>query len=131
MKRTWKENKNWKTTRSQETSIDEEHLGDKQTREEIVHKILAKQTNKPVPVVRRVDNALHRINLYPVDSAVSFVNTIRWIALSALYTTGPRINREGARFLRNRQENYGGNSAWDSCVTDKRTTEETLREILA
>lgn len=75
MKRTWKENKNWKTARSQETSIDEEHLGDKQTREEIVHKILAKQTNKPVPVVRRVDNALHRINLYPVDSAVSFVNT--------------------------------------------------------
>ena len=75
MKRTWKENKNWKTARSQETSIDEEHLGDKQTREEIVRKILAKQTNKPVPVVRRVDNALHRINLYPVDSAVSFVST--------------------------------------------------------
>ena len=26
-------------------------------------------------VVRRVDNAIHRINHYPVDSIVSFVNT--------------------------------------------------------
>ena len=27
------------------------------------------------PVVRKVDNAIHRINHYPVDSAVCFVNT--------------------------------------------------------
>ena len=27
------------------------------------------------PVVRRVDNALHQINHYPVDSIVCFVNT--------------------------------------------------------
>ena len=26
-------------------------------------------------VVRKVDNAIHRINHYPVDSAVCFVNT--------------------------------------------------------
>ena len=27
------------------------------------------------PVVQRVDNAIHRINHYPVDSVVCFVNT--------------------------------------------------------
>ena len=27
------------------------------------------------PVVQRVDNAIHRINRYPVDSVVCFVNT--------------------------------------------------------
>ena len=35
------------------------------------------------------------------------------------------------RFLRNRQANYRRNIARDSCVTDKKTTEETVREILA
>ena len=28
-----------------------------------------------VPVVRKVDNAIHRINHYPGDSVVCFVNT--------------------------------------------------------
>ena len=28
-----------------------------------------------VPVVRKVDNAIHRINHYPVDSVVCFANT--------------------------------------------------------
>ena len=28
-----------------------------------------------VPVVRKVDNVIHRINHYPVDSVVCFVNT--------------------------------------------------------
>ena len=28
-----------------------------------------------VPVVRKVDDAIHRINHYPVDSVVCFVNT--------------------------------------------------------
>ena len=28
-----------------------------------------------LPVVQRVDNAIHRINHYPVDSVVCFVNT--------------------------------------------------------
>ena len=27
------------------------------------------------PVVRKVDNAIHRINHYPVDGVVCFVNT--------------------------------------------------------
>ena len=84
-----------------------------------MHKILAKQTNKPVPVVRRVNNALHRINLYPVDSAVVLLTLVRWIALSALYTTGPLKTKEQTVRVR------------DSCVTDKKTTAETVREILA
>ena len=29
------------------------------------------------PVVQRLDNAIHRINRYPVDSMVCFVNTYR------------------------------------------------------
>ena len=35
------------------------------------------QCNVPgqAPVVRRVDNAIHRINHYPADSVVCFVNT--------------------------------------------------------
>ena len=33
------------------------------------------QPANQAPVVRRVDNAIHRINRYPVDSAVSFVDT--------------------------------------------------------
>ena len=44
------------------------------------------------PVVRRMDNAIHRINHYQVDSVVCFLNTypldterlIRWIVLSTL-----------------------------------------------
>ena len=41
-------------------------------------------------VVQRLDNAIHQINHYPVDSVVCFVNTyqldsdfIRWIAVSS------------------------------------------------
>ena len=43
------------------------------------------------PAVQKVDNAIHRINLYPVDSAIGFAHTypldsefIRWIELSIL-----------------------------------------------
>ena len=35
----------------------------------------ATQTYDQAPVVRRVDNAIHRINHYPVDSVVCFPNT--------------------------------------------------------
>ena len=33
------------------------------------------QYNSQAPVVQRVDNAIHRINHYPVDSVVGFANT--------------------------------------------------------
>ena len=36
---------------------------------------LSSKTETPARVVRKVDNAIHRINLYPVDSVVCFVNT--------------------------------------------------------
>ena len=32
-------------------------------------------TKREIPVVRKVDNAIYRINLYSVDSAVCFTNT--------------------------------------------------------
>ena len=47
------------------------------------------------PVVRRSDNAIHWINLYPVDNALRFAilspgyRLISWRALSTLYTTRP------------------------------------------
>ena len=48
-----------------------------------------------VTCVMRYINAIHRINHYPADSVVCFVNTypldkrfIRWIALSSLWATG-------------------------------------------
>ena len=45
--------------------------------------------NYQASVVQRLDSAIHRINLYPVDSAIGFPNTwfIRWIALSNVLTT--------------------------------------------
>ena len=37
--------------------------------------ILRKPNMILAPVVQRLDNAIHRINHYPADSVVSFVNT--------------------------------------------------------
>ena len=34
-----------------------------------------KKVIRPAPVVQRLDNAIHRINHYPADSVVCFVNT--------------------------------------------------------
>ena len=31
--------------------------------------------NQQAPVVRKVDNSIHWINLYPVDNAIDFPNT--------------------------------------------------------
>ena len=59
------------------------------------------------PVVQKVDNTIHRINLYPLNSAIGFPNTYPldsdlsvylsvfsttgawWMALSNVWTTGP------------------------------------------
>ena len=35
----------------------------------------ARNPNLQVPVVRKVDNAIHRINHYPVESAIGFPDT--------------------------------------------------------
>ena len=44
-----------------------------------------KKFKEQVPVFQKADNAIHRINHYPVDSVVFFSSTlIRWIALSSL-----------------------------------------------
>ena len=33
------------------------------------------------PVVRKVDNAIHQINLYPVNNAIGCLKRIRWIVI--------------------------------------------------
>ena len=50
------------------------------------------------PVVGKVDNVIHWINLYPVNNAVSFTNStypldndiFRWKALSSVWATGAK-----------------------------------------
>ena len=37
--------------------------------------IYEKLTNDQAPIVQRLDNAIHWINHYPMDSAACFVNT--------------------------------------------------------
>ena len=52
----------------------------------------------PAPAVQKVNSAIHRINLYPQDSAIFFPNTypldsysmIRWRALSNFWAAGAR-----------------------------------------
>ena len=49
-----------------------------QTARSGVHVPVARSLNNTIhlaPVVRKVDNAIHRINYYPADSVVCFVNT--------------------------------------------------------
>ena len=42
----------------------------------------AHNPNLQVPVVLKVDNAIHRINQYPVDSAIGFPDSlIRWMVI--------------------------------------------------
>ena len=36
------------------------------------------------PVVRRLDNTIHRININPVDNAENFVNTFHWMVIYLL-----------------------------------------------
>ena len=43
------------------------------------------------PVVRMVDNAIHWINLYPLDSAIGLPNTYRWIVICLVDHEGTQI----------------------------------------
>ena len=51
--------------------------------------VLLTSTSHLATVVRNVDIAIHRINLFPVGNAISFPK-IRWIALSKVWTAGNR-----------------------------------------
>ena len=44
------------------------------TKENLIHVIHNKTKRQQAPVVQKVDNVIHRINLYPVDSAIGFSN---------------------------------------------------------
>ena len=42
----------------------------------IMHKLRAKFAEVQAPViVQKMNNAIHRINIYPLDSAIGFLNT--------------------------------------------------------
>ena len=59
----------------------------------IIHVLLA-------PVVQKVDNAIHRINHYPVDSAIGFPNTYLWDSDLSVGQRYPTFEQLGlARFL--------------------------------
>ena len=47
-----------------------------------LQKTSAWEVNEQVSVVQRLESAIHRINLYSVDSAISSPILIPWIALS-------------------------------------------------
>ena len=54
-----------------------------------------------VPVVQKVDNAIHRINYYPADSVVCFVNTYPLDSdLSGGLSVIQPLNNRGLHFLR-------------------------------
>ena len=47
----------------------------KDAQKQLVRTSLTRELKHQAPVVRKVDNAIQRINHYPVDSVVCFVNT--------------------------------------------------------
>ena len=49
------------------------------------------------PVVQKVHNTIHRINLYPVDSAIiiGFPNTNHWIVIYPVDNAIQRLNNPG------------------------------------
>ena len=53
------------------------------------------------PIVRSLDNAIHRINHYPADSVVCFVNAItliRWIAIYPVDSVTQPLNNWGQNY---------------------------------
>ena len=47
------------------------------------------------PVVQKVDKAIHRINLYPLDSAIGFLTLICWIVIYLLESAIHLLNNRG------------------------------------
>ena len=48
------------------------------------------------PVVQRLDSAIHRIKIYPVDNAIDFPNTFfRWIVICLVDSAIQRLNNWG------------------------------------
>ena len=47
------------------------------------------------PVVQTSDSAIHRINLYPVDSAMVSILLIRWIVIYPVDSAIQRLNNRG------------------------------------
>ena len=58
------------------------------------------------PVVRKVDNAIHRINHYPVDCVVCFVNTYPLVSDYPLDSVIRPLNTRGQDLFLNSESPY-------------------------
>ena len=47
------------------------------------------------PIVQKVCNAIHRINLSPLDSTIGFLNTYHWIVIYPVGSAIQRLNNLG------------------------------------
>ena len=73
------------------------------------------------PVVRKVDNAIHWINLYPVDNAIDFPNTYPLDRGIAFYPVGSIIQR-----LNNRSQVCKNNKKKTKQNKTKKLTKKTI-----
>ena len=55
-------------------------------------------------VVQKVDNAINRINLYPLDSAIGFPNIYHWIVIYPVDSVIHLLNRRGLADSRTRKD---------------------------
>ena len=62
--------------------------------------------NHQGPVVRKVDNTIHWINLYPVDSAIDFLILIHWIAIYPVDNTIQQLNNWSLKIKLNLKWGY-------------------------
>ena len=51
--------------------------------------------NNQASIVQRLDRAIHRINHYPVDSAISSLILIRWIVIYPVNSAIQRLSNWG------------------------------------
>ena len=56
------------------------------------------------PVVHKVDNAINRINLYPLDSAIGFPNIYHWIVIYPVDSVIHLLNSWGLANSRTRKD---------------------------
>ena len=60
------------------------------------------------PVAQKVDNAIHRMNHYPLDIAIGSLLLIQWIVIYPVDSAIHRLNNWGQFVLRQIQEACAG-----------------------
>ena len=69
-------------------------MGRKSTSSKGLLRVACRERKLLAPVVRKVDNAIHWINYYPLNSAIGFPN-ILWIAISPVDSAIHLLNNRG------------------------------------